>query len=149
MDDRKTALGQHTDFGSVTVLFNRLGGLQVQLPGTDDWQYVKPLRNHAIVNLGDALVKFSAGILHSNIHRVVNPPGAQSDQTRMSLVYFSRPEDDIILRALDESEMIAEAKKGQPDDEELYLAKDWIMKKAISGRFKPNTADAGEPEAKK
>ncbi|KAJ9625732.1 hypothetical protein H2203_004494 [Taxawa tesnikishii (nom. ined.)] len=29
MDDRKTALGEHTDFGSVTVLFNRLGGLQV------------------------------------------------------------------------------------------------------------------------
>ncbi|KAI4710241.1 hypothetical protein J4E89_004692, partial [Alternaria sp. Ai002NY15] len=26
------ALGEHTDFGSVTVLFNRLGGLQVRLP---------------------------------------------------------------------------------------------------------------------
>ncbi|KAL5393885.1 hypothetical protein PMIN06_003409 [Paraphaeosphaeria minitans] len=26
------ALGEHTDSGSVTILFNRLGGLQVRLP---------------------------------------------------------------------------------------------------------------------
>ena len=70
------------------MLFNRLGGLQVRLPeemrarlrsrngedGEGDvaggWAYVLPLPGHAIVNLGDALVKFSAGVLTSNIHRV-------------------------------------------------------------------------------
>lgn len=35
-------LGEHTDFGSVTVLFNQLGGLQVINPNTNDWKYVKP-----------------------------------------------------------------------------------------------------------
>lgn len=58
VDDRQQALGEHTDFGSVTVLFNRLGGLQVLPPGTEEWAYVKPLNGHCVVNLGDAMVKF-------------------------------------------------------------------------------------------
>lgn len=36
------ALGQHTDLSSLTVLFNRLGGLQVQLPESEDWVYGRP-----------------------------------------------------------------------------------------------------------
>ncbi|KAF3035683.1 hypothetical protein E8E12_005279 [Didymella heteroderae] len=95
------ALGEHTDFGSVTVLFNRLGGLQVRLPEhmsavlpvqdsacetekklcEEGWCYVKPLPGHCIVNLGDALVKFSSGKLRSNVHRVVAPPGRQGEVT--------------------------------------------------------------------
>ncbi|KAJ4355552.1 uncharacterized protein N0V89_003570 [Didymosphaeria variabile] len=115
------ALGEHTDFGSVTILFNRLGGLQVRLPPSitptppsssepcsaveknlcqDGWTYVRPLPGHCIVNLGDALVKFSGGRLRSNIHRVVPPPGEQGKCERYSLVYFCRPGDDVVLRAL-------------------------------------------------
>ena len=42
----------------MTILFNRLGGLQVLPPGEGaEWCYVKPLAGHAIVNLGDAMVK--------------------------------------------------------------------------------------------
>lgn len=48
-----------------------MGGLQVLVPGTQDWQYVKPIEGHAICNLGDAMVIFSGGILHANLHRVV------------------------------------------------------------------------------
>ena len=35
-------LGEHTDFGSVTVLFNQLGGLQVINPNSREWKYVAP-----------------------------------------------------------------------------------------------------------
>lgn len=41
------------------------------------WCYVRPLPGHAIVNLGDALVKFSKGGVRSSVHRVVKPPGRQ------------------------------------------------------------------------
>jgi isopenicillin N synthase-like dioxygenase len=85
-ENRGTALGEHTDFGSLTILFNRIGGLQVLLPGTQDWVYVKPVPGCAIINLGDAMVKFSAGLLRSNLHRVVSPPGRQAELVRYSLV---------------------------------------------------------------
>ncbi len=40
----KLALGAHTDFGSLTFLHNRLGGLQVLAPGSSTWHYVKTHR---------------------------------------------------------------------------------------------------------
>ncbi|KAL4968705.1 putative oxidoreductase, 2OG-Fe(II) oxygenase family [Aspergillus stella-maris] len=133
IDDRRTALGEHTDFGSVTVLFNRLGGLQVLPPGVDaEWQYIRPLPGHAIVNLGDAMVKFTNGLLRSNIHRVVSPPGEQADSTRYSLVYFSRPEDDVPLRRLEGSSRIPELEYGV--EEEAINSKDWIIRRALGRR---------------
>lgn len=133
-DDRATALGEHTDFGSVTVLFNRLGGLQVLPPGDgSQWKYVRPLEGCCVVNLGDALVKFSRGVLRSNIHRVVNPPGEQEGETRFSLVYFARPEDDVILKALEGSEIIDQRKR-QGEDEKEITAKEWILRRALSRR---------------
>lgn len=134
-DDRRTALGEHTDFGSVTVLFNRLGGLQVLPPGAGaEWVYVRPLPGHAIVNLGDAMVKFTNGLFRSNIHRVVSPPGEQADSTRYSLVYFARPEDDVFLRRLEGSERIPRLEDGV--EEEAVNSKDWIIRRALGSRVK-------------
>lgn len=133
VDDRRTALGQHTDFGSVTVLFNRLGGLQVLPPGADaEWVYVRPLPGHAIINLGDAMVKFTNGLLRSNIHRVAAPPGIQGDSTRYSLVYFARPEDSVMLRRLDGSDLIPPIEKDQVEEE--ISSKDWIIRRALGRR---------------
>lgn len=138
IDDRQIALGEHTDFGSVTVLFNRLGGLQVLPPGKDaEWCYVRPLPGHAIINLGDAMAMFTNGLLRSNIHRVVSPPGEQADHTRYSLVYFSRPENEVLMQRLEGSDKIPElgeeaskdaAKRGK------ITAKDWIIKRALGHR---------------
>jgi len=132
-NDRRTALGEHTDFGSVTVLFNRLGGLQVLPPGKDaQWCFVKPLPGHAIINLGDAMVKFTNGVLRSNIHRVSSPPGAQGDHTRYSLVYFCRPEDDVMLKRLEGSDMIPPLADGEQEEE--VRSKDWIIRRALGHR---------------
>ncbi|KAK4502888.1 hypothetical protein PRZ48_006314 [Zasmidium cellare] len=145
--DRRSALGEHTDYGSVTILFNRLGGLQVLPPGSDPtWSYVQPLRGHCIVNLGDAMVKFTAGILRSNIHRVVEPPGEQSGCTRVSLVYFSRPGDEVLLRVLKGSGVIegARLREGIVEEGEV-TAKEWILKRAF-GRAKGTEGDRLEKE---
>ncbi|KAJ7200513.1 Clavaminate synthase-like protein [Mycena pura] len=112
----RQVLSAHTDFGSLSLLYNRLGGLQVLVPGAESWQYVKPIPGHAICNLGDAMAIFSAGILRSNLHRVVNPPGLQGAHYRFSLVYFMRPADSVVLRALaDSSPLIADAVARAPD----------------------------------
>ncbi|KAK3072137.1 hypothetical protein LTR53_007368 [Teratosphaeriaceae sp. CCFEE 6253] len=134
-DAHKLSLGEHTDFGSVTILFNRLGGLQILPPGTDkEWCFVKPLKGHCVVNLGDAMVKFTAGVLRSNIHRVVNPPGAQGESTRMSLVYFARPEDEVVLRVLEGSRVIDEARGEADEGGEEITAKEWILRRALGRR---------------
>lgn len=135
--DMRTALGKHTDFGSITILFNRLGGLQILPPPSltqigqgPQWTYVKPLPGHCIVNLGDAMVKFANGLVRSNIHRVVSPPGEQAKETRYSLVYFARPEDDVILKRLEGSDIIPELE----GEEEEINSKEWIKKQAMELR---------------
>lgn len=148
MDDRKLALGEHTDFGSMTVLFNRLGGLQILPPGEGEWCYVKPLKGHCVVNLGDAMVKFTAGILRSNIHRVVNPPGEQGDRTRMSLVYFARPEDEVLLKVLEGSDLIDEKRRQHAEfaEEELVTAKEWVLRRAMGRRSDGDWEKSGGTE---
>lgn len=80
----------HTDNGSVTVLFNVVGGMQV-LDDTNGWRYVRPEPGHAIVNLGDSMVQWTGGVLRSNMHRVVPPAGAQSEYPRFSIAYVLKP----------------------------------------------------------
>jgi isopenicillin N synthase-like dioxygenase len=128
------SMGAHTDFGSLTLLMNRLGGLQVLPPGSapNDWLYVQPLPGHAIINLGDALVKFTNGLLKSNIHRVVAPPGEQAKETRYSLVYFMRPGDEVPLKRLDGSNVIPKLKAGEMEED--INSKDWIKDKAFARR---------------
>jgi hypothetical protein len=55
----------------------------------------------------------------------------------MSLVYFARPEDEVLLKALRESEMIREASErlgvGEGDEEDV-TAKEWILRRALGRR---------------
>ncbi|KAI8990727.1 hypothetical protein BD414DRAFT_484617 [Trametes punicea] len=78
ISEEKAAIGAHTDFGYLSLLHNRLGGLQ-------------PIPGHAICNLGDAMTIFSGGMLRSNLHHVVPPPKEQGKYERWSLVFFTRP----------------------------------------------------------
>ncbi|KAF7790904.1 hypothetical protein EIP86_001862 [Pleurotus ostreatoroseus] len=143
VDDGKTALGAHTDFGSLSFLHNRVGGLQVMPPGSQDWYYVKPLSGHAICNLGDAMAVFSGGILRSNLHRVVTPPKEQANYERWSLVFFSRPANDVELTAMtDKSTMIAEAVNRAPDPSKFRTGQNaatWFARRIKYQRVKNRT----------
>ncbi|KAG7439376.1 Clavaminate synthase-like protein [Guyanagaster necrorhizus] len=142
----RIAIGAHTDFGSLSFLHNRLGGLQVMPPGYTEWQYVKPISRHAICNVGDALSLFSGGILRSNLHRVIPPPGPQSHLERWSLVFFTRPGNSIVLRALvEDSPLIAEAVRDTPEKnfESGSTAKEWFARRVkyqrVNNRVGPET----------
>ncbi|ORY25527.1 hypothetical protein BCR39DRAFT_471285 [Naematelia encephala] len=126
-DDERAARAAHTDFGSITILFNWLGGLQIRTADTNKWVYVRPVPGSCIVNLGDAMVKFTGGILRSNIHRVVPAPGEQAGLTRNSLVFFSRPEDAVVLKRLKGG--IIDAQPAPEVPEEEMTSDEWIMKK--------------------
>ncbi|KAI1137645.1 Clavaminate synthase-like protein [Hypoxylon sp. FL0543] len=90
----------HTDFGSVTLLFNWMGGLQIENRETKAWEWVRPIPGCGILNLGDAMVEFSGGKVSSGKHRVVAAPGEQAAYNRYSVVYFVRPENDVVLESL-------------------------------------------------
>lgn len=129
LDDRRTSLGAHTDFGSITILFSALGGLQILPPGPDaQWGYVRPERGHAIINIGDALVKFTNGLLRSSMHRVTYPPGAQAEFVRYTVAYFVRPEDDVVLKRLGGGNVIPPLAEGEV--EENVTSKEWTSRRA-------------------
>lgn len=121
--------GEHTDFGTLTILFNWLAGLQIRLPDTNEWVFVKPVPGSAVVNLGDALVKFTAGLLRSNIHRVVAPPPPQDGLDRHSLVYFSRPEDSVVLRRLKGGLIDSQPTEKKQEPEMTSL--EWILRRSL------------------
>ncbi|KDQ63014.1 hypothetical protein JAAARDRAFT_146912 [Jaapia argillacea MUCL 33604] len=139
ISEAKAAIGAHTDFGSLSFLHNRLGGLQVLVPGSESWQYIKPIPGHAICNLGDAMAIFSGGILRSNLHRVIPPPGNQSPYERWSLVFFTRPGNSCQLDALSaESKMIADALAKGPTNKYQTgsTAAEWFARRIKNQRIK-------------
>jgi len=135
----------HTDFGTITILFNWLGGLQVWSDPSrgetgfaniidpeqgEGWLWVvPPPPGVAIVNLGDAAVKFTGGVFCSGRHRVVPAPGEQGKLPRYSVVYFVRPEDKTILKRL-KAPGIPDG--GEEEEGEGINAKEWIISQSAA-----------------
>jgi len=137
-DAQAIGLPSHTDFGSVTVLFNWLGGLQIQSHDParhGEWAYVKPLPGHAIINLGDAMVTFTNGLLKSAKHRVVPAPGEQVHVDRYSIVYFVRPHNSVLMEPVDKfkdlNDNLKVAGKFEPKGDSVLTAGDWMVQRAI------------------
>lgn len=137
-DDQRTSLLGHTDIGTLTILFNITGGLQLLAPGADprderSWFYIKPVPGCAIVNLGDAMVEWSAGILRSNMHRVTFAPGEQGKVTRYSLAYLVRPNGDAPMKRLSGGgSLIPGLEDGEEDN--MMNAREWEAYKAVAIR---------------
>lgn len=106
--------GVHTDYGSVTFLFQDLrGGLQVQGP-SGEWLDVQPIEGSCVVNAGDLLARWSNDQVKSTLHRVVEPPfktkekekvlneddSEQEYPARYSIAYFCNPDFDKWIEAL-------------------------------------------------
>lgn len=147
-ENRGTSLFGHTDNGSVTVLFNVIGGLQILPPvladAEENWRWVRPRPGCAIVNLGDALVQWSGGILHSNMHRVVNAPGLQAESERYSFAYVLKPDNEAPMRRLVGPEV-----EPWEDQDAGYTYANWHkIKEAVSrnGKNLIRLGDRDEPE---
>jgi isopenicillin N synthase-like dioxygenase len=86
---RLFGIGEHTDFGLLTILHTQGPGLQVLAPdSTDEWIDVPVIPDSFIVNVGDILDRLSSGIYRSRPHRVILlPPGSD----RLSIPFFFDP----------------------------------------------------------
>ena len=103
--------GAHSDYGSITLLFqDSVGGLEVQSPkGT--WVRATPIENTIVVNAGDLLSRWSNDRIRSTRHRVIQPPPKPEDMqdaddenakfpARYSIAYFCNPNFDRWIEAL-------------------------------------------------
>lgn len=98
--------GEHSDYGSITLLFqDARGGLQVRSPkGT--FIDVTPIPDTIVVNAGDLLARWANDAITSTRHRVVEPPAPVSAadegqySARYSVAYFCNPNMDQVIEAL-------------------------------------------------
>jgi hypothetical protein len=134
----------HRDKGTITILFNWLGGLQVKERDTGTMMWVEPKAGHAVVLVGAALARFlddqdADDGTFGAWRRLVAASGAgQGEFARYSLGYFVRPEDDVLLKkatASPDSDVLCKMRRmeGVPNpkgDEGIPTAKEWISRRA-------------------
>ncbi|KAK8138280.1 hypothetical protein PG984_001660 [Apiospora sp. TS-2023a] len=94
--------GAHSDYGSITLLFqDQRGGLQVKSP-TGVFVDATPIEDTCVVNAGDLLARWSNDTIKSTIHRVVEPPSGDGDvyPARYSIAYFCNPNYKSYIEAI-------------------------------------------------
>ncbi|RFU32285.1 hypothetical protein B7463_g4065, partial [Scytalidium lignicola] len=89
---------EHTDSGSVTLLFQQQAGLEVLSP-TGEWVKAPCMKDCILVNLGDALSFWSGNQLKATLHRVTFD-GLPYDQERQSIAYFGAANPETVLQPL-------------------------------------------------
>ncbi|RKF55461.1 UPF0676 protein [Golovinomyces cichoracearum] len=111
--------GAHTDYGSLTLLFQKPGqpGLEILLPSHLDsnkesessWDLLPIYPSGTefdpcppiVMNIGDLLSFWTNGVLKSTVHRVIVPQSDKENaQTRYSMAYFAHPIGSTYLEAV-------------------------------------------------
>lgn len=100
--------GAHSDYGSMTLLFQRPGqpGLEIRPPNdSKTWSPVPPFpagydesqMPPILVNMGDMMSYWTNGLLRSTVHRVIFPKDTKAGQDRYSIAFFTHPSDSTEL----------------------------------------------------
>jgi isopenicillin N synthase-like dioxygenase len=96
-DDRQLGAGAHTDYGSLTLLFqDSTGGLEVRdLQG--NWQVAPPVRDCVVINTGDLMERWTNGRYRSTPHRVRR---IAATRDRQSIALFVDPDPDVLVECI-------------------------------------------------
>ena len=97
--------GAHTDYGTVTVLRadDAPGGLEVLVPSPegDRWTAVPLVPGSLIINLGDAMARWTNDRWRSTLHRVVTPDaGVAATSRRQSIAFFHNANWDAVIECI-------------------------------------------------
>ncbi|KFY78481.1 hypothetical protein V499_02382 [Pseudogymnoascus sp. VKM F-103] len=106
--ETRVRAGVHTDYGTLTLLFNDSnGGLQVR--GKDGRFFdVPPIPGCAIINVGDLLSRWFNGVLKSTEHQVIEPPTNEATRatlggtihSRYAIAWFGHPNRNAFIEPL-------------------------------------------------
>jgi isopenicillin N synthase-like dioxygenase len=97
--------GAHTDYGTVTVLRadDAPGGLEVLVPtpAGEQWTAVPLVPGSVIINLGDAMARWTNDRWRSTLHRVVTPPApVAATSRRQSIAFFHNANWDAVIECI-------------------------------------------------
>jgi isopenicillin N synthase-like dioxygenase len=98
-------LGEHSDYGTVSFLFqDDVGGLEVNMPGHGIVP-VTPVPGTIVLFAGDLLQRWTSDSVVA-IKHMVNIPEVESKRikTRQSAVFFIIPDNECVVKPLDGSE---------------------------------------------
>lgn len=109
--DTDVRAGAHSDYGSITLLFQRPSqpGLEIRPdPNSDSWapvpvfppNYPSSTFPPILVNIGDLMSYWTSGLLRSTVHRVIFPKDTKASEDRYTVAYFCHPSDDEELVAV-------------------------------------------------
>jgi Isopenicillin N synthase and related dioxygenases len=100
LDGDLIGMGEHTDYGIVTVLWaDQVKGLQVL--GTDgSWNDVSPADDALLINLGDVTGRWTNDRWMSTLHRVKPPVIDGTIERRRSAAYFHDGDIDALIRTM-------------------------------------------------
>ncbi len=107
--------GAHTDYGTVTVLRadDAPGGLEVLV--ADRWTAVPLVPDSLIINLGDAMARWTNDRWRSTLHRVVTPPTAVAPRSRrQSIAFFHNANWDAVIECIPSCLMAGESPRYSP-----------------------------------
>ncbi|KAJ9616668.1 hypothetical protein H2200_000387 [Cladophialophora chaetospira] len=91
-------MAEHTDSGSVTLLFQRAPGLEVLSPA-GKWVQAPHIEDCILVNLGDTLSFWSSRQLKATLHRVTFDSLAYNKE-RQTMAYFGKASPETILQPI-------------------------------------------------
>ncbi|XP_024136900.1 UPF0676 protein C1494.01 [Oryzias melastigma] len=93
--------GEHSDYGTLTLLFQGSDGLQV-CARSGEFLPAPNIPGAILLNIADMLQRWTSDQFISVRHRVLLPPVGDSC-TRQSLAFFLHPDDDALITCLDGS----------------------------------------------
>lgn len=100
LDGDLIGMGEHTDFGIVTLLWaDDVKGLQV-LAQDGQWNDVSPLPGALLINFGDLMARWTNERWRSTLHRVKPPIVDGTIRRRRSAAFFLDGNHDALIAAL-------------------------------------------------
>ncbi|MFI8595275.1 isopenicillin N synthase family dioxygenase [Microbacterium sp. NPDC078428] len=100
LDGELMGMGEHTDYGIVTILWaDQVRGLQV-LGADGSWNDVEPADDALLINLGDVTARWTNERWMSTLHRVKPPVIDGTIKRRRSAAFFHDGNTDAMIRTL-------------------------------------------------
>ncbi|KAB8334317.1 isopenicillin N synthase family oxygenase [Scytonema tolypothrichoides VB-61278] len=97
---RQVRAGEHSDYGSITLLFqDEVGGLEIRT-ASGEWIAAAPIPDTIIINTGDLMERWTNHVFCSTKHRVMIPNDDTLKQSRYSVAFFCHPNDNTEIACL-------------------------------------------------